>query len=367
VRRVEIRPWQIERRVIARQPQGFFGSLMQTLVHLASQRDEQSIGSAEEAYVRRKVSKAVKRITQAVQHLPNVQEYKIQFQQTDCDDFFVHGLIPTLKNWENTLTKLTLCVPPCELLNLPAVRLLQLESLELMFLSAATDPRAFRFMVLDPLVVFVNNLYPVLRSLSITATRGAANIDLTPLFKCLGTFSHLRKFELSMPYNGSSLSCIEPLLSFLARHKSIQCFRLSTSPTAPRDAPTPVELQEWIPSILKSLDDSFGDIQEIDVALRPLRAHSTYTTLSEFLSTHGPNLSALTLTEDTTLDFKEVHEMLKPRNSYSFIHLQRLSLHVQNISAELLSFLAQTFPNLLELEIASMSLPWDFDFVSLSM
>lgn len=336
-------------------------------MHLASQRDEQSIGSAEEAYVRRKVSKAVKRITKAVQHLPNVQEYKIQCQQTECDGFFVHGLIPTLKNWEKTLTKLTLCIPPCELLNLPAVRFLRLESLELMFWSAAANPREFRFMVVDPLAVFVNNLYPVLRSFSITATRCAANIDLTPLFQSLGTFPHLRKFGLSMPYNGSSFSCIGPLLSFLARHKSIQCFRLSTSPTAPRNAPTPIELQEWIPSILRSLDDSFGDIQEIDVALRPLRAHSTYTTLSEFLSTHGPNLSSLTLTEDTTLDFKEIHEMLKPRNPYSFIHLKSLSLHVQHISAELLSFLAQTFPNLQELQIGFMDFSWDFDFVSLSM
>jgi hypothetical protein len=364
VRRVDIRPWQIERRVIAQQPQGFFGSLRHRLVHLVCQRDEQLIGSAEEAYVRRKVSKAVKMITKAVQHLPNVQEYKIQCQQSDCDDFFVHGLIPTLMNWEKTLTKLTLCVPPGELVNLPAVRLLRLESLELIFCSAATNPREFHFMVLDPLMVFVNNLYPVLRSFSVTATRNAANVDLTPLFKGLGTFPHLRKFQLSMPYNGSSFSCIQPLLSFLARHTSIQCFWLSTSPTAPRNAPTPIELQEWIPSILKSLDDSFDDIQEINVALRPLRAHSIFTTLSDFLSTHGPNLSSLTLTEDTTLHFKEVHEMLKPRNSHGFTHLKRLSLHVQHISAELFSFLAQTFPNLQELEIGFSR---GLDFVRLLM
>ena len=369
VRRIDIRPWQIECRVIAQQPQGFFGTLGQTLMHLISWSDEQSTGSAEEAYVRRKLSKAVKRITNAVENLPNVQEYKIQCLQSDCDAFFVHGLIPTLKHWERTLTKLTLCVPPGELIHIPAVKLLRLESLELLFWSAATDPREFRFMVLDPLVVFVNNLYPALRSLSVTATRCAANIDLTPLFKGLGAFPHLRNFQLSMPYDGSSFSCIQPLLAFLAKHRNIQCFRFSTLPTAPREAPTPDELKEWIPSILRSLDNSFGDIEEINVALRPLKANSTFTTLNEFLSTHGPNLTSLSLTEDTTLSFKEVHEMLKPRNSHAFDHLRRLSLRVKYLTVELFSFLAQTFPKLQELEIGFMyfSQGLELDFVSLSL
>lgn len=69
-------------------------------------------------------------------------------------------------------------------------RIVQSPHLELLFWSATTDPRDLRFMVLDPLVVFVNNLYPVLRSLSVTASRCAANIDLTPLFKGLGAFPH---------------------------------------------------------------------------------------------------------------------------------------------------------------------------------
>ena len=87
-------------------------------MHLISWSDEQSTGSADEAYVWRKLYKAVKRITKAVQDLPNVREYKIQCLQNECDVFFVHGLIPTLKHWERTLTKLTLCVPPGELFNL---------------------------------------------------------------------------------------------------------------------------------------------------------------------------------------------------------------------------------------------------------
>jgi len=204
VRRIDIRPWQIERRVIAQQPQGFFGSVAQTLMHLISWGDEQSMRSAEEAYVWRKLSKAVKRITNAVEDLPNVQEYKIQCLQSHCDAFFVHGLIPTLKCWEQTLTKLTLCVPPGELSNLPEVKLLRLESLELLFWSAATDPRDFRFMVLDPLVVFVNNLYPALRSLCYCDANGCEyRFDATfqgsghlPSFAELSTIHALRRLQL---------------------------------------------------------------------------------------------------------------------------------------------------------------------------
>jgi len=187
---------------------------------------------------------------------------------------------------------------------------------------------------------------------------------LTPLFKGLGTFPHLRNFQLCMPYDGSSFSCIQPLLAFLARHKNIQYFQFGTLAIAPREAPTPDELKEWIPSILRSLDDSFRDIEEINVALRPLKANSTFTTLNEFLSTHGPNLVSLSLTEDTTLSFKEVHEILKPRNSLAFAHLRRLSLHVKYLTVELFSFLAQTFPNLQELEIGFMYFGEELDFVS---
>ena len=364
VRRIEIRPWEIERRVVAQQPQSFFGSLGKTLMHLVSRGDEQSTGSAEEAYVWRRLSK---RIANAIQNLPSVEEYKIQCLQGDCDAFFVHGLIPALRHWEQTLRKLTLSVPPDELLNLPAVKLPRLECLELLFLSPVIDPQEFRFMVLDPLVVFVNNLYPALRSLSITATRCAENIDLTPLFKGLSTFPHLRNFQLSMPYDGSSFSCIQPLLAFLAKHNNIQCLRFSTLPTA-REAPTPYELMEWIPSILRSLDESFGDIEEIAIALRPLKANSTFTTLNKFLSTHGRNLVSLSLTEDTTLSFKEVHEMLKPRGSHAFDHLRRLSLHVKYLTVELFLFLAQTFPKLQKLEIGFtyFSRGLELDFVSLS-
>ncbi|KAK2462798.1 hypothetical protein APHAL10511_005189 [Amanita phalloides] len=357
VRRVEIKPWQIEYRAITQPPRGSIGSLRQAFACFVGGSDDWLPVNAEEAYARRKLTKAVSKITKAVKDLPNVHEYKVQCKEGTCDAFFVNGLIPALMRWTRTLTKLTLCVPPGELLRLPEVRLDHLESLDLMFWTPADDQNYFRFMVLDPLAVFVNNLYPTLQSLSVAATRCAVNVDLTPLFRSLGTFPHMRNFELSMPYDGSSLSCIEPLLSFLARHKGIHSFRLSTSSAAPRHAPTSVELREWIPNVLRFLDGSFGNIEDANLALRPLKAKSTLTALMGFLSAHDSDLTSLTLTEDKTLNIQEIQCMFRSKDQYDFFHLQHLSLHVLRISAELFSFLAKTFRNLKNLEIGILYYP----------
>ncbi|KAF8634691.1 hypothetical protein AX15_000749 [Amanita polypyramis BW_CC] len=347
VRRIEIRPWHVECRVVERGCWNIWGHFLQWVSHA----EDQLSRSADEAYAQRKAAKAIKRINKAVKDLPNVQEYRIQCRQGTCLTSFVGGLIPALTNWKYGLTKLTLCVPPDKLSGLARVELYRLESLDLVFWTAALEWDYFRFMVLNPLVVFVNNLYRTLQSLSVSATKCAGDVDLALLFKSLGTFPRMRNFELSMPYDGSSLSSIGPLLSFMAKQKGIQSFKLSTTPVARRAVPTSTELKEWIPGILKAIDSSFGNIQDVSIALRPLKTKSTLAALIGFLTTHGQNLMSLSLTEDNSLGFQEVQEMLSTRTSYGFFHLQRLSLSVERLSVALFSFLAETFPNLKELEI----------------
>jgi len=254
-----------------------------------------------------------------------------------------------LSNWEHSLTKLTLCVPPDTLLCLPRVRLARLEDLELAFSSKATE--TFLYDVLEPLTVFVNNLYRTLQSLSVMAAKSAAGVDLVLLFKNLGVFPHLRHFEVCMPFDGSSFSTVAPLLSFLGNHKRLRELKMGTGPPPTRLFPTSQEQREWILQILRHLDDTFRDIQRIDVALRPLKAKATFLALINFLSVHGHNLTSLTLSEDKSLSFAEVQDIFQPRTQFGFYHLQHLALNVHIINPELFRFLATKFLNLKHLEI----------------
>jgi hypothetical protein len=320
-----------------------------SIFRVLTRRDDEWWQRSEERRKQQKYEKAIKRISDAVKSLPNVQEYSVHCLQDNGHTQLIQGLIPTLSNWENSLTKLTLCVPPDTLLCLPRVKLARLENLELVFMSKASE--MFLYNVLEPLTVFVNNLYRTLQSLSVMASKSAAGVDLVFLFKNLGVFPHLRNFELCMPFDGSSFSTVAPLLSFLGNHKRLRALKLGTKPPPVRRSPTSLEQREWIIQILRHLDDTFGDIQHIDVALRPLKAKATFLALINFLSVHGHNLTSLTLSEDQSLTFAEVQDIFQPRTQFGFYHLQHLALNVHIINPELFRFLATKFLNLKHLEI----------------
>ncbi|KAM6495141.1 hypothetical protein JOM56_009764 [Amanita muscaria] len=346
VRTVEIKPWQIEERAAKK---SFWWSLFRLLTR---ESDEWS-KRAEEHRKQRKIAKAIKRISDAVKELPNVREYTVQCPEGDCHPALVHGLLPSLTNWKDSLVKLTLCVPPDSLCCLAAVELNQLERLELVFWSKA--PESFQYHVIEPLAVFINNLCTTLESLSVVATREATDVDLALLFKALGTFSRLSHFDLSMPYDGSSFSTTRPLLSFVDRHKGLRSLELSTKPAATRQSPTQLEHKEWIPRILDLLDSSFRNVQQVNVALRPLKAKSISDALIRFLSIHGHNLALLALTENAGLSLEEVQAILGATKH--FYHLERLALNVQRVDEALFRLLATRFPRLKHLEIGFMYPP----------
>lgn len=349
VRTVEIKPWQIEERAAKKHSQSFWWSLFRLL----TRKNDEWSKRAEEHRKQRKVAKAIKRISNAVKELPNVREYTVQCPEGNCHCPLVHGLLPSLTNWKDSLVKLTLCVPPDSLLCLAAVKLNQLERLELVFWSRA--PESFQYQVIEPLAVFINNLYTTLESLSVVATREATDIDLALLFTALGSFSHLSHFGLSMPFDGSSFSTTKPLLSFVGRHKGLRSLELSTKPAATRQSPTQPEHKEWIPRILDLLDTSFPNVQQVNVALRPLKAKSILDAVIRFLSNHGHNLASLALTENPGLSSEEVQAIL---GTIKHSNLERLALNVQRVNEELFRLLATRFPRLKHLEIGFMYPPF---------
>ncbi|KAF8629518.1 hypothetical protein AX17_005644 [Amanita inopinata Kibby_2008] len=359
VREVEIRPWQIEKTEAVAQPQSFFGSARKVFTLWTNRKQTPLCNTVEEELARRKNAKMIKRVLKTVGELPNVQECKIFCDSGRCHSSFTREMVPSLINWRHSLTKLSFCVPPEMLGSLASVSLDRLESLELIFWTDLALNGDARFLVLNPLTVFVNNLFPTLRSLSILTTRAAQSLDLTQLFSHLETFPLLRHFALSMPCDGSSLSSMRPVLLFIGRHKALQSIQLSTSNCAPRVAPVSSEVKEWIPKILNFVDDSFYDIQQANIALRPLRAQTTLDALAAFLSNHGHNLTSLALTEDNT---HEIHEIFNAQMPRSFIQIRYLSIDVRSLSAKQFMSLYKLFPNLKELQMGFMYFPQRRDF-----
>ncbi|PFH49599.1 hypothetical protein AMATHDRAFT_4754 [Amanita thiersii Skay4041] len=348
VRRVEVRPWYFEAEVTP-QSLGLLDSARRAFMQLARKN------LVKEATAEYKVEKAIDRIMEAVKQLPNLEEYKIVWDPRPdrCHPSFFKALrIAGFRDWTHSLRSLSISVPPNLMGHLASVSFIHLENLEISFYTGSMPRCNIRYEILNPLLVFVNNLCSSLQSLSILTTPTSEDLDLAIFFESLGTFPHLRHFSLFMPYDGSSFSTLIPLLCFLHRHKALRSVQLGTRNCVPRVIPTCPGLREWIPRILQALDSSFHHIQRADVALRPLKSQAALDAFIRFLSAHGHNVTSLTITEDNMLSFTEVRQMFNHfSNAPHQSPLEQLDLKVQELTPNLLRFLQDAFPRLRELRI----------------
>jgi hypothetical protein len=156
-------------------------------------------------------------------------------------------------------------------------------------------------------------------------------------------------------------------LSFLSNQKRLQTLKLGTNPAPAPRSPTSREQREWVLQILRCLDNTFKDIEHINIALRPLKAKATLVTLIEFLSIHGNNLASLTLSDDESLSFQEIQAIFQHRTKFFFYHLKNLALNVHILNPELFRFLATRFPRLKHLEMGFQDFTPGHTFVSTSV
>uniref|UniRef100_A0A0W0GF06 F-box domain-containing protein n=1 Tax=Moniliophthora roreri TaxID=221103 RepID=A0A0W0GF06_MONRR len=161
------------------------------------------------ARLQHKLSKHISRVSDTIRNLPSAQEYRIEWCPTSFyhPEFFSAFLAPLLVGTEfgRNITKFSVQVPVEKLTCLARVSLPSLTHLELQLhtgamLTGEVNDR------LDSLIVFINNTFSTLRSLSVASTSESERLDLNRFFHLLGFFTKLIAFSLSTPYNGAHVA-----------------------------------------------------------------------------------------------------------------------------------------------------------------
>lgn len=303
--------------------------------------------------VQKRVNKDIKRVSNAIQHLGNVQEYRILFDERSTTyhrQFFEAFLSPTLEILAPKLTSLTIKAPFDLLPHLSYVRLPELRELDIYLCTGEARMDEVKY-ALDGFFVFIHNLR-ALEHLGISATSASHYLDLSYFNKRWGTFSHLRSFCLCIPYNGGLLSSPEDLFKHVLEPHAgtLEKLKLSTSCcTAPRGS-LPPDCHFWIQRILKSsFGTHFPRLREVELALRPLRAN--LADLQRFLALRAPTLEKLCLTDRALYDCElaELFESLCPSSVFPARQndvLKSLRLKTGVLSAKSLVLAAERFPGL---------------------
>jgi hypothetical protein len=300
--------------------------------------------------VQKRVKKYIKRVTNAVKCLENVNEYRILYDErspTYHPQLFEAFLSPTLEAIGRRLMRLTIKVPFELLPHLSYVRLPQLQELDI-FLCTGNAPMEEVKYSLDGFFVFIHNLQN-LEHFGISATSCSRNLDLSYFSKRWGTFPHLNSFSLCIPFNGSLLSAPEDLYKHVMEPhaKTLEKLKLGTTWCGPGRGPLPPDRHFWIQRILKSsFKVPFPRLLDVELALRPLRAE--LTDLHTFLRLHGLRLEKLSLT-DRALSICELAELFKFFEGHpggqNYL-LKELKIKVDYLSAPLFALIAQHFPEL---------------------
>lgn len=314
-----------------------------------------------ERRVQKRINKDIKRVTNAVQRLKNVDEYQILYDERSTKrhpQLIEAFLSPTLEAFGSSLKKLTIKVPFDLLQHLSYVRLPQLQEFDV-YLCTGDAPMEEVKYALDGFFVFVHNLRS-LEHLGVSATSCSRNLDLSYFSKRWGAFPHLKSFSLCIPFNGTLLSSSEDLYEWIIKPHagSLEKLRLSASSgaLAPQGS-LPPDHHFWIQRILKSsFNTPFPRLCEVELALRPLKAELTY--LHTFLKLHSATLKKVCLT-DRVLNIHEIVELFRSLESspgHQNYDLEALEIKVDVLSAQLLVLIAQQFPQLKALDLAFMDL-----------
>ncbi|KAE9393912.1 hypothetical protein BT96DRAFT_943566 [Gymnopus androsaceus JB14] len=228
-----------------------------------------------------------------------VQEYSIGWdvdRPYHAELFTAFLSLADVAPFGKTLTKLSLKVPTDRLVCLASVRLPSLEELDI---HLATQSLSERYIndCLDCFVVFVNNLYLTLRSLSVSTSHTSLNLDLYTFFHLLGDFAHLHTLGITIPYDGAHFSSLDSLRFFIHKHNGnlqelkLLCHARSAARTRPNDP----SAKYWIQRIVADISSTPPrDLHKLELALRPLR--SQLTPFLTFLASVADQLDSLVLT-----------------------------------------------------------------------
>ncbi|KAF9462543.1 hypothetical protein BDZ94DRAFT_1261151 [Collybia nuda] len=347
VRRLEITPWLVKPRVKSYRNQGV--NLWRIVTHLF---DPDCETREMNELTRKRVKKEVDRISEVVKKLSNVTEYKLGWDQNRGyhPEFFHAFLCPVLTRMWDRLVILSLKVPPEALQSLASISLPRLQELEVTVCTLDLKRKEVDG-IFDSFTVFVNNLFPTLRSLCISSVLPSQFLDFSRFFNHLGFFPQLDTFRFSIPFDGAHLSSPVVLSKFLTKHqKTLRHLQLTVSRCGTYDIPLPPSSKYWIPNILASLGTPGPQLHEIHLALRPLKAD--LAPVASLLRQHARTLKSLTLV-DRRLTYQEVQFILDAVIDpvSETCSLRHLHLRICHLSPPFLDLLSSRLPRLAHLEL----------------
>ncbi|KAG6861180.1 hypothetical protein C0995_002987 [Termitomyces sp. Mi166 len=298
----------------------------------------------------RKRLEDIRRVTDAISAMPNLYRYSVGWKddRPHHSEFYHAFLSPVLSRIKGNLCSLSLNVPPDILHTMSSIDLPHLESLRVDLCTKKKSGEEID-RIFDSFVVFINNLFRSLESLSISSRVPSPSLKLNLLFRMLGTFPRLRSFSLSIPFDGVHLSSPDEIVKFLNKHRhTLKHLRLSTSRCSPVvHSPVDPESKFWIPNTLTHLDTPYPYLYDLHIAIRPIR--TDLTPLMKFFELHA--LESLTLTE-RALTYIEVKDILNALGADEDSHgLKQIRLRLERLSPAVLELFATRIPRLALLEL----------------
>ncbi|KIK55315.1 hypothetical protein GYMLUDRAFT_47882 [Collybiopsis luxurians FD-317 M1] len=363
VHSLHIQPWTVSSLVspTSTRRHGPAGRVSSAFDHVCSFFDSDYAVRKAQALLEKRMCKQIKLVTDTVNKLEHVREYTVDWDVEKPYHAQLFTAFLTLLNispFSQTLTVLTLRVPTDRLACLAPIHLPALEELNVHLTTQSLSERYIND-CLDCFSVFVNNLFPTLRSLSVSSTHLSLNLNLSKFFRLLSIayFPRLRAFALSIPYDGSYLpnetDGIASLHSFILKHsRNLQYLKLSSYPRCSfiRTRPSDPLAKYWIQRTLLTpgLADALVSLNCLELAVRPLR--SDLGPFLVFISSVAHQLDSLVLTDDP-LTAEEVEMVVDALGTPASGFLRHLSLHLQYLSPATLDILASRLPSLTSLRL----------------
>ncbi|KAJ4469191.1 hypothetical protein J3R30DRAFT_3304229, partial [Lentinula aciculospora] len=312
VQSLHIQPWVVSNVPSSKAYRGPGGRVSSVFDHLHSFFDSDFPTRRAEALVDRRMRKQIQLVKETVGILEFVQEYSVEWNvdRPYHPELFTAFLsLFDISPFGRTLTKLYLKVPTDRLVCLASVNLPALEELNLQLVTLSLSERYIND-CFDYFAVFVNNLYPTLRSLSVFSTHLSLNLNLYRFFYLLGDFPRLRSLVLTIPFDGAHFSSLDSLQSFIWKHRrTLQELKLLCNRSAARIKPNDPCAKYWIQRTITDIltFSHLTNLCRLELALRPLR--SELTPFLAFLTSVADQLDSLVLTDDA-LTPEEVERVL---------------------------------------------------------
>jgi len=348
VRRLTIEPWLVQPRT-----KTYVSRSENAWNHINTFFNAKYMEQQAEKRIQKRINKDIKRVTNVVQRLKNLQEYRVLYDErssTHHRHLIKAFLSPTIELLAPKLNKLTLKIPFDLLPNLSHVRLPQLRDLDVHLCTGEARMAQVQDS-LDGFFVFIHNLRS-LEHLGISATSTSRYLDLSCFSTRWGSFPELRSFSLCIPFDGGLLSNPESLYTHVLKPhaRTLEKLNLSTACCGISPGSRPPDSHYWIQRILKaSFGTPFPRLREVELALRPLKA--SLDDLQTFLEYHAPTLEKLWLTDRALRngELREIFDSLCPTSVFPTKQnhiLKNLRIKVDELNAELLVLIAERFPQL---------------------